>query len=78
VLTLLGHELEHEVLGEPPGVALGGFVEPPSGDAVNSGQIAIGDHAMATQDEDRLGDVLDGLDGAGEFPAIETRQPHAG
>jgi hypothetical protein len=47
VIELLRSELEHEILREALGVALDGFVEPPGGDAIDRGELAIENDALA-------------------------------
>lgn len=51
-------ELGHEILAETLGVVLDGLVQAPGGEAVNRGEVVIEDHAVTSQNKDRLGDVL--------------------
>jgi hypothetical protein len=56
---LRGGELEHEIRGEAVEVAPDLLVEALGGDAVEGGELGIQEHALAAQDEDGAGDVLD-------------------
>src|SRR5438876_39322 len=50
-------ESEHEVFRETVGVALHGLVEPSGADAVDRCQVTVENDPVATQDENRAGDV---------------------
>jgi hypothetical protein len=52
-------EPEQEVLREPLGVALHLFVQASGRDPVERGELGIEDDALAAQQQDRAGDVLD-------------------
>src|SRR5882757_3305994 len=52
-------DLEAEIVREALGVTLNGLVEDARLDAVNPGEIAVEQHAVTAQDEDRVADLLD-------------------
>jgi hypothetical protein len=56
--VLRGGELEHEIGGEPVEVTPDLLVETLGGDAVEAGEFGIQEHALAAQDEDGAGDVM--------------------
>ena len=58
-LVLGAVETEHEIFGKALGVALDPLVQPLGADSVEGGEIGIEDDALAAQDEDCAGDVLD-------------------
>ncbi len=55
---LRGGELKHEIRGEAVEVAPDLLVEALGGDAVKAGELGIQEHALAAQDEDGAGDVM--------------------
>jgi hypothetical protein len=57
-LSLGAREPEHEIRGEPRGVALDLLVQALGRDAIERGELGIEDDPLATQEEDRAGDAL--------------------
>ena len=53
-----GGELEHEIRGEAVEVAPDLLVEALGGNTVEGGEFGIQEHALAAQDEDGAGDVM--------------------
>jgi len=57
-LGLFGGELEHKIFREALGIALDLLVVSLGGHPVDGGELAVEDHTLAAQDEDRTGNAL--------------------
>jgi hypothetical protein len=80
---LFGGELDHEICREALAVAANLFVEALGGDLVEGSELGVQEHFVAAQDEDGVGDVLDGHQGerlsrhgALSFSGPAGRGPH--